>query len=100
MQVRESIRIFACGENNGSHQCKHWWQELSAGQFLCYRFDPLLLHKKGHPRGVSFFMEQGTGIEPAFTAWEAVVLPIYEPCEQKHYTRPECKFQSLFVTRA
>ena len=25
-------------------------------------------------------MEQGTGIEPAFTAWEAVVLPIYEPC--------------------
>ncbi len=27
------------------------------------------------------FLEQGTGIEPAFTAWEAVVLPIYEPCE-------------------
>ena len=26
-------------------------------------------------------LEQGTGIEPAFTAWEAVVLPIYEPCE-------------------
>ena len=26
-------------------------------------------------------MEQGTGIEPAFTAWEAVVLPIYEPCK-------------------
>ncbi len=25
-------------------------------------------------------MEQGTGVEPAFTAWEAVVLPIYEPC--------------------
>ena len=28
-------------------------------------------------------MEQGTGIEPAFTAWEAVVLPIYEPCISK-----------------
>ena len=27
-----------------------------------------------------FYMEQGTGVEPAFTAWEAVVLPIYEPC--------------------
>ena len=25
-------------------------------------------------------LEQGTGVEPAFTAWEAVVLPIYEPC--------------------
>ena len=29
------------------------------------------------------FLEQGTGIEPAFTAWEAVVLPIYEPCVVK-----------------
>ena len=25
-------------------------------------------------------LEQDTGVEPAFTAWEAVVLPIYEPC--------------------
>ena len=29
-----------------------------------------------------FPLEQGTGVEPAFTAWEAVVLPIYEPCIQ------------------
>ena len=28
----------------------------------------------------SLFMEQDTGVEPAFTAWEAVVLPIYESC--------------------
>ncbi len=28
----------------------------------------------------SVLLEQGTGVEPAFTAWEAVVLPIYEPC--------------------
>lgn len=27
-----------------------------------------------------FLLEQDTGVEPAFTAWEAVVLPIYEPC--------------------
>ena len=26
------------------------------------------------------FLEQDTGVEPAFTAWEAVVLPIYESC--------------------
>ena len=25
-------------------------------------------------------LEQDTGVEPAFTAWEAVVLPIYESC--------------------
>ena len=41
-------------------------------------------------------MEQGTGIEPAFTAWEAVVLPIYEPCVGSHYNRPSGKFQLLF----
>ena len=27
-----------------------------------------------------FLLEQDTGVEPAFTAWEAVVLPIYESC--------------------
>ena len=42
-------------------------------------------------------MEQGTGIEPAFTAWEAVVLPIYEPCVGMHYSREKSKFQSHFV---
>lgn len=26
-------------------------------------------------------MEQDTGVEPAFTAWEAVVLPMYESCK-------------------
>ena len=25
-------------------------------------------------------MEQGTGVEPAWLAWEARVIPIYEPC--------------------
>lgn len=44
-------------------------------------------------------MEQGTGIEPAFTAWEAVVLPIYEPCvdDWGYYSRQSRKFQALFV---
>ena len=25
-------------------------------------------------------VEQGTGVEPALTAWEAAVIPIYQPC--------------------
>ena len=25
-------------------------------------------------------MEQGTGVEPAYLAWEARVIPIYQPC--------------------
>ena len=27
-----------------------------------------------------YFVEQGTGVEPALTAWEAAVIPIYQPC--------------------
>ena len=42
-------------------------------------------------------MEQGTGIEPAFTAWEAVVLPIYEPCIFPYYSKAHRKKQPLFV---
>ena len=36
--------------------------------------------RKDHPKGGLSFLEQDTGVEPAFTAWEAVVLPIYESC--------------------
>ena len=28
---------------------------------------------------LSFSLEQGTGVEPALTAWEAAVIPIYQP---------------------
>ena len=38
-------------------------------------------------------MEQGTGVEPAFTAWEAVVLPIYEPCIGVIIANPIVKFK-------
>ena len=45
-------------------------------------FDSRTLQNKRHPFGVPFILEQDTGVEPAFTAWEAVVLPIYESCER------------------
>ena len=43
---------------------------------------PLLRSKSAAPKrktpvGVSFFLEQGTGIEPASSAWEADALPMY-----------------------
>ena len=37
-------------------------------------------NKKSHLKKVTLSLEQDTGVEPAFTAWEAVVLPIYESC--------------------
>ena len=47
---------------------------------FCYRRAMLFQIKTpGFPG--AFYLEQGTGVEPAFTAWEAVVLPIYEPCK-------------------
>ena len=36
--------------------------------------------KKCHPFGWHFFLEQDTGVEPASSAWEADVLPMYESC--------------------
>ena len=44
-----------------------------------------------------FILEQGTGIEPAFTAWEAVVLPIYEPCIMGYCSIPKWKIQPFCV---
>ena len=43
----------------------------------CIQMGSIPENEKGTLLGA---LEQGTGIEPAFTAWEAVVLPIYEPC--------------------
>ena len=44
---------------------------------------PSVFQKERPPVGWSFFLEQDTGVEPAFTAWEAVVLPIYESCKSE-----------------
>ena len=33
------LHFLPWGENIGSHQCLHWWQELSTGQFHCYGFE-------------------------------------------------------------
>ena len=45
--------------------------------------------RRGHPKGVLFLLEQATGIEPATTAWEAVVLPLNYACV--------CNFVYTFV---
>ena len=47
---------------------------------------PLLQSKSAAPKRktplrVSFFLEQGTGIEPASSAWEADILPMYYVCK-------------------
>ena len=41
---------------------------------------PAAFQKEKPPKGWFFFLEQGTGVEPALTAWEAAVIPIYQPC--------------------
>lgn len=58
------------------------FSQLLWGDFVFHAFQ-VLSRQKTAPQ--NFFLrsrdvEQGTGVEPAFTAWEAVVLPIYEPC--------------------
>ena len=61
-----------------------------------FRFPPAP-NKNSTPPGCCSYLEQGTGIEPAFTAWEAVVLPIYEPCVPQHCTTAGRKKQPICV---
>ena len=61
-----------------------------------FRF-PSAPNNKSTPPGVLCYLEQGTGIEPAFTAWEAVVLPIYEPCILGYCSISKWKIQPLSV---
>ncbi len=39
------LHFFPLGKNQGSHQCLHWWQQLSTGQLLCYGFESLITYK-------------------------------------------------------
>ena len=45
-------------------------------------------------------LEQGTGVEPALTAWEAAVIPIYQPCERCYYSRSAGVLQPKILSRA
>ena len=46
-----------------------------------------------------FFLEQGTGVEPALTAWEAAVIPIYQPCERCYYNRSAGDLQPEILSK-
>ena len=81
------MHFLPVAENYGSNQCLHWLQQHATGMLRTDCSIPVP-SKKGHPRWGCPFLEQGTGIEPAFTAWEAVVLPIYEPCMAPLYQLP------------
>ena len=72
--------------------------------FEWVRLPPPPYKTKPLPNGSGFILEQDTGVEPAFTAWEAVVLPIYESCvlhassvDWGNYSRPQSKIQPQFV---
>ena len=69
-----------------------------AGEHFCYA--KVLLQKENTilTDGV-FFLEQGTGIEPALTAWEAAVIPIYQPCERCYYSRSARVLQPQFLSK-
>ena len=56
--------------------------------------------KKNHPLWGGFLLEQDTGVEPAFTAWEAVVLPIYESCIGKGIIAKGFGNINLFLSKA
>lgn len=55
---------------------------FAQGQFTCpcAFSSPTDSKKERHACACLSFLEQGTGVEPASAAWEAAVLPMYEPC--------------------
>ena len=44
------------------------------------------------------FMERGTGVEPASAAWEAAVLPMYEPCVSFIIAPSRRKIKGVFLS--
>ena len=58
-----------------------------------------LLQKEKTANGGLFLLEQGTGVEPALTAWEAAVIPIYQPCERCYYNRSAGDLQPEILSK-
>ena len=52
--------------------------------------------KKVHDFRRRLFLEQGTGVEPALTAWEAAVIPIYQPCDGWSISYSSCHFKAKY----
>ena len=48
---RTRLRICPTGQIQRYHQCLHWWQELSTGQFHCYGFESVRLLARINKRG-------------------------------------------------
>ena len=58
-------------------QCLHWRQQQSTGLLHINGVDSrFYIKKENYPGGWFSFLEQGTGVEPAQSAWEAEILPI------------------------
>ena len=88
-RLRESNRVRSPARRAGPKQHPNGVLHLDGFDSLC--------SKKDTTRWVVSFLEQDTGVEPAFTAWEAVVLPIYESCVWVNYSKGVWKKQPLFV---
>ena len=65
---QDSTYIFASGEDNGSHQCLHWWQQHATGMLLCDRFESYVENvatkEKSHPVWDDFSLVDDIGLEP------------------------------------
>ena len=62
---------------------------MSAGHLHLDGFGSRTLKKKDHPMGGLPFLEQDTGVEPAFTAWETqkrVLLQVHQSVKNAVFT--------------
>ena len=84
----------------GTSRCQRVQNHKLVFWYLYFLFSKMQKNSGPSCNWIRKTLEQGTGIEPAFTAWEAVVLPIYEPCIKlyRYYSRAKTKKQHNFVT--
>ena len=64
--MRDSICIFAAGENQGCHQCLHWLLQHPTGVLHCYRFESLSFfcqNKNTTQMGGVFLLAEDEGFE-------------------------------------
>lgn len=66
---------------------------------LCFLMPYRFQKRETHHTVCLPFLEQGTGVEPALTAWEAAVIPIYQPCERCYYNRSAGDLQPEILSK-
>ena len=92
------LHFLPMAENKGSHQCLHWWQELSTGQFLCYGFDSGRKQNTPAPDRGRGILVPATGIEPVRILLRGILSPLCLPIPPQRHFQCICNLTIFFCS--